>query len=310
MNAEIMAEWLRRQGRRVEKTADSYWVELAPRVFQAFPYHWTLDLSTSNLRETVRSLRALALRYSSPLDGDEGKISYHVVYAGKDYSLEKLSRKARYDVRKGLSHFKIEQITPAALAAEGWAARLDTLQRQGRSRAENPAWWEKLCLSAEGLSGFECWGARETRTGRLDSSLLACTCGDCFCILYQQSRTESLSLGVNNALSYVVTEAALRRPSIMRVFYGLHSLDAPDSVDAYKFRMRFVATPVRQRVVIHPWIAPFLNRATHAALRGLLRTGFGPPALAKMEGLIRFWREGRRPIDAQEWPVALTDKND
>ena len=37
MNSETFAEWLRRQGHRVYRTASSYWYEAGPRVLQAFP---------------------------------------------------------------------------------------------------------------------------------------------------------------------------------------------------------------------------------------------------------------------------------
>jgi hypothetical protein len=308
MNADVMAEWMRRQGLHVEQTASSYWVGLGPRIFQAFPYHLTFQLTTEELRATLCKLRARGVRYSAPLDAEEGKISYHVMYAGNTYTLEQLSSKARYDVRKGLGCFRVEPLTFSELATEGWDVRLNTLQRQGRQTAENSNWWKQLCLSAEGLSGFECWGARDIQTGRLASSLLACICDDCFCILYQQSLSESLSLGVNNALSFVVTEMAIRRPGISRVFYGLHSLDAPDSVDAYKFRMKFMALPVRQRVAFHSTIEPFINGATQGVLRGLRRLGLGGPTLAKAEGLMRFYREGKLPLASQTWPAALNDQ--
>jgi len=305
MNAEVMAEWLRRQGRRVQQVAGSYWVELAPRIFQAFPYHRTLALDPRELHAVLRELRAIGVRFSVSTEACEGAISYHVVCANKTYSLEQLSGKARYDVRKGLSAFRVEPITPAHLAAEGWAVRTETLERQGRSRAENPSWWEQLCLSTDGLPGVECWGARDAASGLLCGSLIAVTCDDYFCILYQQSRTACMRLGVNNALSYVVTQAALSRPHIAEVFYGLHSLDAPGSVDEYKFRMGYTARPVRQRVAFHSWVAPLFNATSHRILLRLHEHFPDRPALAKAEGMVRLWLEGRKPLAEQSWPEAL-----
>ena len=305
MNADTISEWMKRQGLRVRQGAGGHWVELAPRIYQAFPFHWVIRPDANELKELFKSLRAIGVRYSTPLDSPEGMISYHVVYSGKDYSLEALPAKARYDVRKGLSSFRVEPIALDRLATEGWEVRRETLVRQGRTAAETRPWWEKLCRSADGLPGAESWGAMDAQTGKLAGSLLAFTCDNCFCILYQQSRTEYLRLGVNNVLSYVATKEASARDGIAEVFYGLHSLDAPASVDEYKFRMGFTARPVRQRVVFHPWLSPLISATSHRALRRLHDRFPERASLAKAEGMLRFRIEGHKPLADQTWPDAL-----
>jgi hypothetical protein len=189
------------------------------------------------------------------------------------------------------------------LAKEGWALRIETLARQGRSGAETQEWWERLCFSAEGLPGFEVWGA--LHEGQLVSSLIAFTMDGCASILYQQSMTEQLKYGVNNALTYEFTTYALNRPGISQIFYGLHSLDAPPSVDDYKFRMRYKAMPVRQRVVFNPWLKPFINRVSYAVIKQLRNFRPGNVTLAKTEGMFRFYLEGQRPLNQQAWPEVL-----
>ena len=89
-----------------------------------------------------------------------------------------------------------------------------------------------------------------------------------------------------------MTQQAFKRPGISRVFLGLHSLDAPDSIDQPKLRMGYVAKPVRQRVVFHPLLAPLLNKASHAAVNRLLGRYSHSPRLAKPEGMVRFYLEG------------------
>jgi len=305
MNTDTLVEWFRRQEIRVIKVAGTYWAELASGVYQSLPYQKLLCPNKEEIKEMLRSQHAFGVRYSTPVESAEGMISYHVVCSDKDYSLDKLKAKARYDVRKGLSHFLIEPISLARLASEGWKLRQETLIRQDRSHAESKPWWDKLCHSAEGLPGVECWGALDKKTGDLISSLLVFICDDFFCILYQQSRTEQMRLGSNNVLTYVVTENALKRPGISEVFYGLHSLDAPASVDAYKFRMGFKAKPVRQQVVFHPWVAPLFGWGSQSVLKSLLKMSPGHPMLAKMEGMVRFSIEGRRSLADQQWPEIL-----
>ncbi len=304
MTPEIFAEWLRRQGHKVIRTPSSYWVEAGPRVFQAFPYHWVISPDEEEIRELMLEQKALALRYSTPQRSPVGSLSYHVVFERERYTQSDLPKKARHDVKKGLSVASIEPLSLSRLASEGWDLRRDTLARQGRSGAETELDWRRLCMSAEGLDGFEAWGA--IADGKLIAALLAFLCDGYFCILYHQSLTEYLPFGVNNALTYVVTSTVVNRPdSRARIFYGLHSLDAPPSVDEFKFRMGYTARPVRQRVVFHPWMRPLMNDASHALLRAGLRLRPGHPALSKAEGMLRFYLQGRLPLPEQSLPPPL-----
>jgi hypothetical protein len=275
-------------------------VEAGLRFYQAFPYHWLVQPDQAELARLMGHGRAIGLRHSSSVDAARGRFSYHVVCNRTDYSLNVLGKKARYDVRRALRKASIEPISFSRLATEGWELRVDTLGRQGRLGAETRDWWSALCASAQGLEGFEAWGA--LLDGKLAASLMAFTCEGICSILYHQSRTEFLSGGVNNALAFVFTSEALNRPSVSGTFYGLHSLDAPPSVDEFKFRMGYVAKPVRQRVVFHPWLRPLTNRGTHAGVRALLRWKPGHPVLAKAEGMLRFCLEGRRPLHEQSRP--------
>lgn len=312
MNVLVLAEWLRRQGHRVIRTPSSYWVDAGPRIYQAIPYHQVIEPDEKELTQFLRSHNALGLRYSCPVASQVGTISYHVVYKGDDYSLVSLPKKARYDVRKALHNADVKPITFARQATEGWELRAETLERQGRTTAESKAWWQKLCSSADGLPGFEAWGVvldkESVAEDRLAASLIAFTCDACCSILYHQSRTEYLSAGVNNALAFVFTQQALERPNVDYIFYGLHSLDAPSSVDKFKFRMGYVAQPVRQRVVFHPLLEPAFNRTTHAAIRWLHQRQPENPTLAKAEGMLRFYRQGKRPLGQQSWPESIADQ--
>lgn len=291
MTPDIFAEWLQRQGYVVVRTRSTYWVQAALRFYQAFPYHWQIEPTLDEI-ETLFSHGAIGVRYSAPWHSPTGAASYHVVLTDSTYDLAVLPKKARYDVQKGLKVLQVEMISLERLANEGWILRKETLVRQKRERAENETWWRTLCLSAQGLPGFEAWGA--VVNGELAAALLAFTCDDWCSILYQQSRTAYLSLAVNNTLTYVFTREVLTRPGSPKLFYGLQSLDAPSSVDEFKFRMGYVARPVRQRVIFHRRVEPFLNAVSHAALRSLVRWQPYNPWLAKAEGLIRLYLEGQR----------------
>jgi hypothetical protein len=300
---EIFAEWQRRQGLEVVRTESSYWVEAGPHIFQSFPYHLVISPAREELDKLFHEHAAIGLRYSTGWDQPEGSASYHVVFTDHEYPISVLPKKTRPDVRKVLERGSVEQISFTRLDSEGWQLRAETLQRQGRTGAESREWWHKLCQSAEGLPGFEAWAA--IVDGRLAAALLVFVYEDCCDALLQQSLTEYQPLGVNNALTFVFTNSILERPGNLWIFYGLHSLDAPPSVDAFKFHMRYTAKPVRQRVVFNPWLRPLFNPASHAALKAGLRLRPGNATLSKAEGMLRFYLQGRLPITQQAWPPPL-----
>ncbi|MGQ9684112.1 MAG: hypothetical protein ACUVX9_16400, partial [Anaerolineae bacterium] len=157
--------------------------------------------------------------------------------------------------------------------------------------------------AAEGLTGFEAWAALVD--GRLAATMLTYQMGDYGHVLTAQSRREYLEARVNNALCFTMTQALLSRPSVRAILYSLHSLDAPSSVDEFKFRMGYAPKPVRQCVVFHPALAPLIRRGSHAVVRWLLRLGDGQAFLAKAEGMMRFYLEGLRPVEKQTWPEPL-----
>jgi hypothetical protein len=307
MNVEVFSEWLSRQGHQVIRTESSYWYKAGPGILQAFPYHWIIQPSLRELRDLVHQEKMAALRYSSPFEGGGGMVSYHVVL-DSPYNLRRLSDSTRSDIRRGLRHSQVEVISCERLAEEGWILQQDTLERQGRISSMSQSDWKRICLAAEGLPGFEAWAA--IHNGELVSSLLSYTLDHTVYILYQQSKTSFLKFRVNNALIHHFTDSVLQRPGILSVFYGLHSLDAPPTVDEFKFRMGYWAKPVRQMVVFSPYLQPLINSLSHRFIKALLNILPSNSSIAKTEGVVRFYLEGKRPLSVQKWPkVLLRHKN-
>lgn len=305
MNVEIFAEWLRRQEYSVIKTHSSYWYEARRRVYQAFPFHWMIEPCEDELHHLLTKQHAFALRYSTPLQSPLGCISYHAIYDKPTYTLDILDRRSRQNVRSGLKKCQVEPISLARLAEEGWSLEKDTANRQGRGLALSEAVWRLRCTAAEDLAGFEAWGALVD--GRLVASLLTFQMEDWCELISQQCHRDYLNARVNNALTFVVTETMVRRPEIRSIFYALQSLDAPSSVDEFKFRMGYRASPLRQRVVFHPWFKPCANGLTSAMVRRLLRRYPGNYTLAKAEGMLRFHLQGKLSLKDQDWPECMIE---
>jgi hypothetical protein len=311
MTPDVFAEWQRLQGHLVVRTASSYWHSQGPRAFQAFPYHWVIHPAEDELSGFLREEGAFALRYSTSLLAPLGCASYQVVYEKPTYGLDDLGKWARKNVRRGLRNCSVEPISFARLAQEGWDLQCDSQERQGRQVRESLGDWRRRCETAASLPGFEAWGALVS--GRLGASVMTFTMGDWCYMLYQQCRREYLAAHVNNALSFVVTQTMIGRPTVRSVFYALQSLDAPPSMDEFKLRMGYTAKPVRQRVVFHPWISSLFNTITYRLVRSLRELRPGHPLLAKTEGMMRFYLEGKRPLHDQSVPQPLremTELND
>ena len=308
MNAEIFSEWLCRLGHQVVKTRSSYWYDASPHVYQAFPYHWMIRPSDEELRDLLRMNRAIALRYSTPVDNPAGRISYHVIYDAPRYGLDILDRRTRQNVRTGLDRCRVEPIPLERLAEEGWILEMDTASRQGRSVKTTRESWRRRYLSAADLPGFEAWGA--SVENRLAASLLVFRMDDCCELISQQCHRDFIAARVNHALAYTVTQTLRSRPGVSTIFYTLQSLDAPPSVDDFKFRMGYAVKQVRQRVVFHPLLALVIRPASLAFVERLVRWNQGNPVLPKVAGMMRFYLEGRRPLAQQDWPECLTRGGD
>lgn len=304
MNPMVFAEWLSRQGHHIVRTKSSYWSEVGPRAYQAFPFNWIIQPSEEELRELMQKYGILTLRYSAPLSSSEGMISYHTVLTGP-YGLDTLSSKARTAVRGGLKNFTVEPITFERLADEGWALQRDTLERQGRLKSMSQTEWERLCLAAKDLPGFEVWGAMYQ--GELAATDVAARVGDKYLLVYEQSNSKYMAKHVNNALVFTLCDNLLQRDEIKEIFLGLHSLDAPASVDAFKFQLGVKPRPVRQRVVFNPLIAPFINRTSYAVLDRVAKRFPQSNVFSKAEGMFRFYLEGKRPLLDQCWPACLDE---
>jgi hypothetical protein len=305
MNAETFAEWMRRQGHQVYRTASSYWYDAGPRVLQAFPYHWLITPDEKEIRDLMVKHGVIALRYSTPLDYPAGILSYHVVLHSP-YELEALKSQTRNGVKRGLEHFQFEQIPFERLATEGWILQHDTLVRQERVRSMKQEQWERLCRAADGLPGFEAWAA--TSKGELAGVVIICRIDDVFNVPYAMSHSSYLSDHVNNALFYSVSSEMLKREGINSVFFTVQSLDAPANVDEFKFRMGFESKAVRQRVDFHPFIDPFATSTVRVWVRRLLQRDPSNPFLAKTEGMLRFHLEGKNPLAQQTCPECLRDQ--
>jgi len=73
--------------------------------------------------------------------------------------------------------------------------------------------------------------------------------------------------------------------------------------------MNFTAKPVRQCVAFNPLLRPFANGLAYKSVQELLRRYPANYTLGKTEGMLRFYLQGRRPLNEQNWPECMADRN-
>jgi hypothetical protein len=291
---DIYAEWLRRQGQRVLRTASSYWHSGELGVYQAFPYHWLIEPSDTEVGGLFSEHRAIALRYSQPPASVTGCPSYAIVFADSAYGMDSLTTHTRNNVRRGLKNCVVEPISFQRLVEQAWELRCDALDRQGRNLKLTYESWKKRYLSASDYAGFEAWAAMAG--DRLAGYLVTFQMDDCLCIIDHQSHREFLKYKINNALTFTVSRNGMTKPGVKILFYGVESLDAPARVSEFKFHMGYAARPIRQRVVFRPAVAPLANRLTYGLVSTLSRWFPADRRFAKAKGMLRLSLNDARPL--------------
>jgi len=302
MNAENFSEWQIRQGHRVIRSDSSYWYEASSHAFQAFPFHWMISPTESEINKLMIKNNIIALRYSTPLTNPAGKISYHIVQY-PPYCINNVQKKMSKQLREGLRYFSVNTISLSTLATNGWDLQLDTLYRHNRTLCMSQKEWESLCYSAEGIPGFIAYGA--FANDELVSFLLTTRIDDVGYLLYSACHHEYLNQHVNKVIYYEVICQMLDEPGINSAFLTVQSLDAPPSIDVFKFRMGFQPKYVRQRVVFHPLLRPFVNNFSYAFVKRALHVFPDHPILPKAEGMFRFYLEGKLPPEKQHLPECM-----
>jgi len=290
MNAENFAVFLSRQGHHIVKTESCYWYNAQPGFYFYFPYHRLVDPSEEELKKILWGERCIGMRFFTPMEC-VGKSSYLIVCSDKNYDITSVDANyARRQTRRGLENFEIRPFSFKELAEQGNQLNFDTLTRQGRDpRILSERKWRLYCDSTKGLEGFEAWGA--FTDGKLASFLMGFQMEDHFTILYQSSATEYLRLYPNNALIYTVTKLKLSSPEINAISYGPESLDAPESLDTFKFRMGYTKRPMKQRIVFNPLIRPFIGRPLYKLAQLAADIRLQSDTLRKVDGILRFYRD-------------------
>jgi hypothetical protein len=284
MRPEEVVTTFEKEGRRVVETAGCWWYNVyhQKRIYQAFPYHRLVTPTKEEIAELFHKIPGVfAFRFLAP-SGSRGKESFMWVCDGP-YDLSRLSASNRSKTRRGLKHCQIRALTWDELKSLAWEAQRDTLERQGtKARDINSLGFSK---QVEECPAYEAWGAFVNKN--LAAYLITLWVEDWVHILVGRSANAYLKFYPNNALVFSVVQQCLSRPGVSGVNYGWESLYPMESLDQFKLSMGFTKAPVRQRIVLAPWLKPVLNPVM---CRVIEKIAASRPSNQRLQRLVGFCR--------------------
>ncbi|MBY0505759.1 MAG: hypothetical protein K2X03_17725 [Bryobacteraceae bacterium] len=252
-----LARFMELRGRRIVESESALWHSTDGKMLMSLPYHLALDPEPGEMRNLLRGTGSLGVRYPSiTREGTPGGL---YVCRDKEYSLKTVQSRLRSKVRRGLEHCEVREVTPSELLGQGLRLNQETMSRQGRYESE---FGEALPFAR--LVGAVDASARITAFGSFIDGILGAYAvtyeeDGWFHILHQMSRLDCLEHYPNHALAYTLTEAALSRPEIVGMSYGLKSLVNTAGLHDFKLRMGFECLSQNMVCELHPMASGMLT---------------------------------------------------
>ena len=253
---ERLAELLERRGRRVYQAGGYWWanVDIDSRYFVSLPDQLCIDVRREDVDALLRRANGLLARY--PSQQRAGLPCGAYVVQDRAYTLQKLQKRTRNFVRRGLESCQIRQVERSELLTQGLDLNLDTMARHGRMRPEfgDPKTWARTVEAVYATQGSECWGAFVG--DQLASYVMSCQDVGWEHLLIQMSRTELLKSYPNHAIDYFLIERAMANPEIHGVCLGSLPLRQGEGLHNYKVRMGYEVMPQDAVMAVHPLLSP------------------------------------------------------
>ena len=222
------------------------------------------------------------------LEPDEHHPANTWLYICRDssYSIEKLSKPARRDIRRAQRNLQFGPVDWPTLLAKGLPAYRDTRTRVGLSDGT----WDDF------KSRFEMFSRNPSHYvfGAWNQNLLVAfmtlvVVDDWVEIEGVFSMNAHLGLCPNDGLVHHVLEHFLIRRGFQLVSYGLSSIQENGNgagLHAYKQKVGFEARPVHRAFAFHPLLRPFANPLTLWSIKMALLLRPGARRLRKAMGVL------------------------
>jgi hypothetical protein len=285
MDIQEYGERLKAGGYKVVSGShNSLWVSHGRFAMQRQPFFALHLPSKQEIQDTFHRSHSALLSFVVEPSRDWPANSRLYLCADREYSLARIPKSARSQIRRGLSEFEIRSLDQAELIQNGAQAYCDTLARIGLS-GETPRKFEDL---------FNRYRPDRRYIGAIKENRLAAflllTVVDDWISIAGFSATDFLPLCPNNALIFHVVHEYLANRKFRLVTYGLSSIQAVSNeagLERFKKNMGFQTVPVHRAFVVNPLLRPLANRVSWRVVNFLLQLSPQQTLLKKAEGALR-----------------------
>jgi hypothetical protein len=250
------------------------------------PTFETVQPSATVIRDILWRRRALVATYLLEPDSEHPPNATLFVCTDPEYSIEKLPKDRRQNVRRGARELRIEPITVQQVLAHGLQAFSDTRNRVGLTDGTADGFARRFGLRGR-CPSHVFLGAWHQQT--LVAFLSITEVDDWAEIEGAFSSNTSRLLRPNDTLVVAALMEYLIRRRCKLVSYGLSSIQRETNASGlheFKTKLGFEPRPVHRAFIAHPILAPFVNRATRHGVRAALALAPHNRMLKKCEGLL------------------------
>lgn len=252
-----LAQFMEARGRRIVESGSALWHSTDGKMLMSLPYHLALDPESGEMEELLRRSGSLGVRYPSVTrQGSPGGL---YVCRDKEYSLKTVQSRLRSKVRRGLEHCEVRVVQPDELLGQGLRLNQETMGRQGRYESEfgEVSSFARLVHAIDTSRNIVAHGS--FIDGILGAYCVTYEEDGWFHILHQMSRLDCLEHYPNHALAFTLTEAALSKPDMAGMSYGLKSLVNTSGLHDFKLRMGFECLSQNMVCQLHPLASGLLT---------------------------------------------------
>ena len=301
-----LAQFMDARGRRIVESRSALWHSTDGKMLMSLPYHLALDPEAGEMDELLRRSGSLGVRYPSiTRQGSPGGL---YVCRDKEYNLKTVQSRLRSKVRRGLEQCEVRLIQPDELLGQGLRLNQETMGRQGRYETEfgEVSSFARLVNAIDVSRSIAAYGS--FIDGVLGAYCVTYEEDGWFHILHQMSRLDCLERYPNHALAFTLTEAALSKPEILGMSYGLKSLVNTAGLHDFKLRMGFECLSQNMVCELHPLASGVLTSGLASAGVKLARRCFPrDQRLERVQAVICSARAAKGLVGLEDLATASTE---
>jgi hypothetical protein len=240
----------------------------------------------ATLREVLGWSRAVVATYLLEPDAEHPANAELFICADREYSIEKLPKDRRQNVRRGMRELRIEPLTTEQVLTHGFRAFSETRSRVGLTDG-TPEGFAARFRARGKCRGHAFLGA--WHGDQLIAYLSTTLVDDWVEIEGGFSTNDARLLRPNDTLVAMLLLDHLASKRCRLVSYGLSSIQADTNASGlheFKRKLGFEAKPVHRVFAVHPFLRPFVNRLTQRCVRKLLKVAPQNRILKKGDGML------------------------